>query len=389
MSGLSGNPHPVAAGQVQTFVLTGSDSKGKGFVLLAGRVGAGVTGVTIHRSNGGDVVASVKDGWYLAWWPARGRAISATVTTTHGSRTIHLPPVATQTSVSCGGPPNTGCGAVGGSGSGGSALGGPPLIQGLVQKPFGSVLLSDHQQRSPGPTLCAPRVDAPGVQLRPATSDELPSRAPPHQAAALLASAEESPGDVRRQHLDCQASSSPRGSHRQATCRARRRQGVRRSRAGQPRGQRLRRGRARLVTPDAGIGPRLAPRLLKDLPRAQRYDVVTFPYNSHFAACRPGGSARRHRARPPLASASPPSRLTARQSRPPERWVNHDTDQWGGWSDTSNPGFATNPKGCDPIDPAQCMLPYPNDWFTRPRPDERDRTQARPERPGHATQHRG
>lgn len=47
-------------------------------------------------------------------------------------------------------------------------------------------------------------------------------------------------------------------------------------------------------------------------------------------------------------------------------WVNHDTDRWGGWSDTSNPGLATNPKGCDPIDPAQCMLPYPNDWFTRP-----------------------
>jgi hypothetical protein len=47
------------------------------------------------------------------------------------------------------------------------------------------------------------------------------------------------------------------------------------------------------------------------------------------------------------------------------RWVNHDTDQWGGWSDPSNAGFATNPQGCDPIDPAQCMLPYPNDWFTR------------------------
>ncbi|GAC1334912.1 MAG: hypothetical protein NVSMB17_17180 [Candidatus Dormibacteria bacterium] len=25
-----------------------------------------------------------------------------------------------------------------------------------------------------------------------------------------------------------------------------------------------------------------------------------------------------------------------------------------------------NPMGCDPLDPAQCMLPYPNNWFTRP-----------------------
>ena len=67
MAGLSASRHPVAAGQVQTFVLTGSDSKGNGFVLLAGRVGAGVTGVTIHRRNGPNVIASVKDGWYLAW----------------------------------------------------------------------------------------------------------------------------------------------------------------------------------------------------------------------------------------------------------------------------------------------------------------------------------
>jgi hypothetical protein len=50
------------------------------------------------------------------------------------------------------------------------------------------------------------------------------------------------------------------------------------------------------------------------------------------------------------------------------RWVNHDADQWGGWSDPANAGFATHPKGCDPTAPAQCMLPYPNDWFTRPDP---------------------
>jgi hypothetical protein len=50
------------------------------------------------------------------------------------------------------------------------------------------------------------------------------------------------------------------------------------------------------------------------------------------------------------------------------KWVNHDADNWGGWSDPANPGFATNPGGCDPIDPAQCLLPYPNDWFTRHDP---------------------
>src|SRR2546421_2003225 len=48
------------------------------------------------------------------------------------------------------------------------------------------------------------------------------------------------------------------------------------------------------------------------------------------------------------------------------RWKNHDNDNWSGWSDPSNPGGVANPAGCDPIAPAQCMLPYPNDWFTRP-----------------------
>ena len=46
-------------------------------------------------------------------------------------------------------------------------------------------------------------------------------------------------------------------------------------------------------------------------------------------------------------------------------WANHDNDNWGGWSDPANLGFATNPAGCDPLDSAQCLLPYPNDWFTR------------------------
>ena len=50
------------------------------------------------------------------------------------------------------------------------------------------------------------------------------------------------------------------------------------------------------------------------------------------------------------------------------RWVNHDKDNWGGWSAPANPGFATNPAGCDPLDAAQCLLPYPNDWFTRHDP---------------------
>ena len=47
------------------------------------------------------------------------------------------------------------------------------------------------------------------------------------------------------------------------------------------------------------------------------------------------------------------------------RWVNHDNDNWAGSANPANPGFVTDPAGCDPVDAAQCLLPYPNDWFTR------------------------
>ena len=38
---------------------------------------------------------------------------------------------------------------------------------------------------------------------------------------------------------------------------------------------------------------------------------------------------------------------------PDKAWAGHGVDP-------------TNPQACDPIDPAQCLLPYPNDWFTKP-----------------------
>src|SRR5947209_19483254 len=43
------------------------------------------------------------------------------------------------------------------------------------------------------------------------------------------------------------------------------------------------------------------------------------------------------------------------------RWVAPPRDNWAGHG--LDPA---NPQGCDPLDPAQCMLPYPNDWFTKP-----------------------
>lgn len=93
----------VAAGRVQTFVLSSNDSSGDALTVIDGRVGAGVTSVTIARTNGIPVRATVSHGWYLAWWPDRVRATVAQITTTRGTYAASLPPQATHGPAPCAG----------------------------------------------------------------------------------------------------------------------------------------------------------------------------------------------------------------------------------------------------------------------------------------------
>jgi hypothetical protein len=138
---------------IGTAVITGSDTDGHAFILLTGRVGSAVRSVVIHRANHTNVIASVKDGWYLAWWPASTPAADATVTTTHGTHTVALPILAKQT-VSCGPSVHTRvldgkrlvgvCASSGGAasnGPGSDGVPGPPLIGGPLAKPFHGILL--------------------------------------------------------------------------------------------------------------------------------------------------------------------------------------------------------------------------------------------------------
>ena len=60
-------------------------------------------------------------------------------------------------------------------------------------------------------------------------------------------------------------------------------------------------------------------------------------------------------AMPLPSSHSVPAAPTGWKAAPPDHWAGHGFD-------------VANPAGCDPIDPAQCLLPYPNDWFTRDDP---------------------
>jgi hypothetical protein len=97
----------------QSHLSTTSDGP---YTLVNGRVGPGVTAVTLLLDDGQDVVTTVADGWFVAWWPDAASVTSAQVTSASGTATEtlawpHQP----------GGPPASGTGgAVGGSGNSGS-----------------------------------------------------------------------------------------------------------------------------------------------------------------------------------------------------------------------------------------------------------------------------
>ena len=99
----------------QSHLSTTSDGP---YTLVDGRVGPGVTGVTLVLDDGQDVVTTVADGWFVAWWPDGAGATSAQVASASGTtiETLAWPHQGP------GGPPASGTsGAVGNSGNSGSS----------------------------------------------------------------------------------------------------------------------------------------------------------------------------------------------------------------------------------------------------------------------------
>jgi hypothetical protein len=128
-SSTSQTPASVAAGQIELDGGGTRDSAGNALTLVDGRTGAGVTAVTIHRSDGSSVQATVTNGWYLAWWPGTVAATDAQITTASGSSTVPFPSTPALTAPDC--PSGARCasgysfGSAGGSVSrGGTAAGG-------------------------------------------------------------------------------------------------------------------------------------------------------------------------------------------------------------------------------------------------------------------------
>ncbi len=81
----------IPAGTVELNGAGESDSDGHALTMVDGPIGAGVTGVTITRSNGSSIQATVQNGWYLAWWPGIERAVTAHVATASRTSTQSFP----------------------------------------------------------------------------------------------------------------------------------------------------------------------------------------------------------------------------------------------------------------------------------------------------------
>jgi hypothetical protein len=87
----SAAPASVAPGRIELDGGGTRDAAGNALTLVDGRIGAGVTGVTIERSDGSSVRATVAGGWYLAWWPGTVAATRAQIATASGTSTVAFP----------------------------------------------------------------------------------------------------------------------------------------------------------------------------------------------------------------------------------------------------------------------------------------------------------
>ena len=75
----------TTSGDLQNIVQSHLSTADGPYTLVDGRVASGVTGVTLVLDHGQDVMATVADGWLLAWWPSDAAATSSQVTNASGT----------------------------------------------------------------------------------------------------------------------------------------------------------------------------------------------------------------------------------------------------------------------------------------------------------------
>jgi hypothetical protein len=81
-SGTSPSPGTITDDQVSY-----GARDGQPYTLVVGRIGTGVTGVTLSLENGDNVTTTSGNGLFVAWWPGSQRITSATIATASGAST--------------------------------------------------------------------------------------------------------------------------------------------------------------------------------------------------------------------------------------------------------------------------------------------------------------
>lgn len=117
----------IPAGQIALNGAGQAQADGHALTMVDGRIGARVRSVTITRSNGSSVRATVEHGWYLAWWPGTAGALTAIVTTSTGTSTQSFPRGPNQLSPSC--PRGAQCASSYGFSAGPSPGSGPSTVR--------------------------------------------------------------------------------------------------------------------------------------------------------------------------------------------------------------------------------------------------------------------
>jgi hypothetical protein len=88
-------------------------NRASGDTVALGQVGSAVTGVTLSLSDGTQIVTTVGNGYFTAWWPSDATMLSAVVTTAQGTVSQAIP-----ASASDGFPSVTAEGSLGPTGTG-------------------------------------------------------------------------------------------------------------------------------------------------------------------------------------------------------------------------------------------------------------------------------
>jgi hypothetical protein len=90
-------PAMPGPGQITLDHLQAQSANGRPYTVAEGSAGSGVSAATVALSDGSQVVTTVGNGLFLAWWPGSATVTSATLITASGTATqaINSPPVDT------------------------------------------------------------------------------------------------------------------------------------------------------------------------------------------------------------------------------------------------------------------------------------------------------